>query len=72
MSHMALDFFLMPISNFAFRKSPTAGQSYGGQVREKGAGRKMRPPGMRAGFAPMEGTQEMAPEWQREDKATAP
>ncbi|CAK0856443.1 unnamed protein product [Prorocentrum cordatum] len=55
MSPMTSDFFLVPVSNLALRKSPAAGQSYGGQVREKGKGRKLGPPGKRAEIALMEG-----------------
>eukprot|EP00959_Pyramimonas_sp_CCMP1952_P247895 5181964-Pyramimonas_sp.AAC.1 len=62
----------MPVSTLAFCQTLAAGQSYGNLAREKGDRRKLGPPGTRAGMAPMEGVQETASEWQKEDESTVP
>eukprot|EP00959_Pyramimonas_sp_CCMP1952_P158311 3310835-Pyramimonas_sp.AAC.1 len=49
-----------------------AGQNYGGQVKEKGKGRKMGPPGLHAGMVLIGGIQDLVPDWQKSGKAAVP
>ncbi|CAK0863461.1 unnamed protein product, partial [Prorocentrum cordatum] len=56
MGHMAADFYIMP--------------SYGNQVRERGEGRMLGPPGIHAGMPLLECTLEIVSDWQKEDPTT--
>eukprot|EP00959_Pyramimonas_sp_CCMP1952_P378831 7935686-Pyramimonas_sp.AAC.1 len=60
----------MLVSDWAFRKSPAAGRSYGNQVKERGKEHVLGPSGIHAGMAPVQGTQEIMWDWQKEDPAT--
>ncbi|CAK0820091.1 unnamed protein product, partial [Prorocentrum cordatum] len=59
MNHVAADFYLVPGSAWAFRKSMAAGRRCGDLVKERGKGRLLGPPGIHAGLALMEGIQEI-------------
>ncbi|CAK0870947.1 unnamed protein product, partial [Prorocentrum cordatum] len=67
MNHMATDFYLVPVSNWAFRKSMTADHCCWNLVRERGKGHLLTPPGAHAGLAFIEGTQVAVTEWQEDD-----